>query len=153
MNPKLFEICVCNWTLNWLGYHIWAHPVIEICTYCADPDNFCRDDNTEGFGRIWFPTFPIPSSPNYPSVLWCISEIWIQFLPWMQGAHIQTRSAKKRDKKNIYWGLYRIHIFVFLTPLRISLARLEILFFVNHHVILCIFNYCTSSRVNSRLEI
>ena len=57
------------------------------------------------------------------------------------------------DKNGNFGGLYCIYIFVFLTPLRIFVPRLEILFFINHYFLVCIFNYCISSCVNSGLEI
>ena len=53
----------------------------------------------------------------------------------------------------IYWGLYRIHIFFFLTPLQIFAPCLEILFFINHYFLVYIFKYRTSPCVNSGLEI
>ena len=46
---------------------------------------------------------------------------------------LQTSSAKKVTKTEIYWGSYRMHILVFLTPLRISVPRLEILFFIQKY--------------------
>ena len=57
-------------------------------------------------------------------------------------------SAVKLDKTDIYWVLYGIHNFVFLTLLRIFVPRLEILLFINHYFLVCIFKYFTSSRVN-----
>ena len=53
----------------------------------------------------------------------------------------------------IYWGSYRMHIFVFLTLLRICVPRLETPFFIDHYFLVCIFNYRTNSRINYGLEI
>ena len=50
-------------------------------------------------------------------------------------------------KTDIFGGLYRIRIFVFLTPLEIFVPCLGILFFINHYFLVCIFNYCTSLRI------
>ena len=47
-------------------------------------------------------------------------------------------SVKNMTKTDIYWGLYRIHIFVFLTPLGIFLPRLETLFFINIYVVVVV---------------
>ena len=55
-------------------------------------------------------------------------------------------------KPDIYWGSYRIHIFVFLTLLQIFVPRLEIIFFINHYFLVSIFKYRTSSRINYGLE-
>ena len=49
-------------------------------------------------------------------------------------------------KTDINWGWYHIYILVFLTLLRIFAARLEILFFINNHFLVCIFNYRISLR-------
>ena len=47
---------------------------------------------------------------------------------------------KNVTKTDIYWGSYRIHIFFFLTPLWIFVACLEIVFFVNNNIFVCILN-------------
>ena len=60
---------------------------------------------------------------------------------------------KNMTKMDIHWGSYRIHIFVFLTLLRIFVPRLEIIFCINCYFLVCIFKYCISSRVNSELGI
>ena len=60
---------------------------------------------------------------------------------------------KKLTKKDIYWGLYGIHNFVFLTFLKIFVPRLKMLFCINNYFLVCIFKYRKSSRVNSGLEI
>ena len=56
--------------------------------------------------------------------------------------------AKNVTKMEIYWGSYRIHIFVFLILLGVFVPCLEIIFFINHYFIVCIFKYHTSSRVS-----
>ena len=61
-------------------------------------------------------------------------------------------STKKRDKDDIYWCSYSIHIFVFLTLLRIFVPRLEIRFCINHYFLLFISKYRTSPHDNSGLE-
>ena len=61
--------------------------------------------------------------------------------------HRQTCSAKKRDKDVHFWGLYHIHIFLFLTSSLIFVPCLEVLFFMNQYFLACIFKYCTSTRV------
>ena len=60
-----------------------------------------------------------------------------------------TCSAKKRDKNGHSYGIL---ILVFLTSLLIFVTRLEILFFINHYFLVCIFKYCTSSSINYGLE-
>ena len=50
-------------------------------------------------------------------------------------------------KTDIFWGLYRIHIFDFFTHLLIFLPRLEILLCINYYCLVCIFKYRTSTRV------
>ena len=64
----------------------------------------------------------------------------------------QVCSMKNVTKTEIYWGAYRIRLFVFLTLLRIFVRRLKILFCINHYFLGCIFKYRTSSRVNYELE-
>ena len=61
-------------------------------------------------------------------------------------------SSKTMTKIDIYWGSYRIYIFVFLILLRIFVPRLDILVCINHYFIVCIFKYCTSLRLNYGLE-
>ena len=55
---------------------------------------------------------------------------------------------KNVTKTGIYWGSYRMHIFVFLAHLWILLPHVEILFCINHYLIVCKIKWCTSSRVN-----
>ena len=74
--PKLLKICICYWNLNFLGYHIWGHPVLKNCTWCAEISNFGRADTTQGFGRPVFPRYPILISPKFPCAWWCIYVIW-----------------------------------------------------------------------------
>ena len=68
---------------------------------------------------------------------------------------ICTRRVPQKivTKTDIYWGLYRIRLFVFLTLLQVFIPRLEIIFCINHYFLVYIFKYCTSLRVNSGLEI
>ena len=56
-------------------------------------------------------------------------------LDWCQGPTeglSRACLAKNVAKTDIYWGLYRIHNFVFLTLLQILVPHLEILFYINH---------------------
>ena len=39
-----------------------------------------------------------------------------------------------------------IYIYIVLTPSQIFAPCLEIIFFINHNFLVCIFNYCISSR-------
>ena len=57
-----------------------------------------------------------------------------------------TCSTKLGDKNGHFWVLYRIYTFVFLTPFKIFVPCLEILFFINHYFLVCIFKYRTSLR-------
>ena len=77
MNPNFRKIGLCNWTLNCLIYHIWAHPVMYFFTYCALLDKCCAANTTKGFWRNWFTAFPMRSSPKYTCAWWCTSTIWI----------------------------------------------------------------------------
>ena len=56
------------------------------------------------------------------------------------------------DLINIYWGSYRIHIFVFLKVLQIFGPDLDIIFFIINYFLVCIFQYRTNLRVNYGLE-
>ena len=56
---------------------------------------------------------------------------------------------KKTTKTDIYWGLYHLHILVVLTSLLLFVPRLEVLLFVNHYFIVCIFKCCKSTRIFS----
>ena len=69
---------------------------------------------------------------------------------WNTLRHIQQNYV---TKTNILEDSYHINIFVFLTPLQIFVPRLEMIFFINHYFLVCIFKYCKISRVNSGLEI
>ena len=53
---------------------------------------------------------------------------------------------KKTDN---FGGSYLIYIFFLLTPLRIFVPRLEIIIFINHYFLVCIFKYRRSPRVYS----
>ena len=64
--------------------------------------------------------------------------------------HVPQKNVTKAD---IYWGSYGIHNFVFLTLLGIFVPRLEILFSINNHFLVCIIKYRKISHVNSGLEI
>ena len=62
----------------------------------------------------------------------------------------QPRRVPRKNvtKTDIYWGLYRIRIFIFLTLLRTFVPRLEIFLRINNYFLVFIFKYRTSSRVN-----
>ena len=47
---------------------------------------------------------------------------------------------KNETKTDIYWGFYRISIFVFLTLLQRFVPHLEIFFCINNYFKVCIFN-------------
>ena len=64
-----------------------------------------------------------------------------------------TCSGENVTKVEIYWGLYHIHNWVFLTYLWIFVTCLEIIFYINHYFLVCTFKYRTSLRINSGLEI
>ena len=72
------------------------------------------------------------------------------------GTEIETNCRRflreNVTKPDIYWGSYRIHIFVFLTLLQIFVPRLEIIFFINNDFLVCILKCSTSGRVNSVIE-
>ena len=48
---------------------------------------------------------------------------------------------------DIYWGSYHRHIFVCLASLLIFVPRLEVIFFMNHYFLVCIFKYRTITRI------
>ena len=78
-----------------------------------------------------------------------------QYSPELQAevcgiGRVPRKNVKKTD---IYWGSYGIYIFIFFTPLQIFVPLLEIIFFNNHYFLVCIFKYCTSTRVNYVIEI
>ena len=77
IKPKFIKMCICNWTLKFLSYHILAHPSVELFSSCADLAKFCRAHTTKWFGSTWFIKFPIPRSPNHPCDWWYISKILI----------------------------------------------------------------------------
>ena len=56
---------------------------------------------------------------------------------------------KNVTKTDIYWGLYGIHNFVFLTLLQIFVPCCGILFFTNNYFLVCMFTYCTSPQIIS----
>ena len=76
MNPLFIKICLCNWSLDLPGYHIWAHPIMDFFISIAlTTVNCVRADTVKGFGRNWF-TFPITCSVKYPFAWFCNYSSW-----------------------------------------------------------------------------
>ena len=81
MKPKFIKRFIFNWTLDYLGYHIWAHPVIEKLISCTLLSKFCRYDTNRGYGRGWS-TFTIPYSTKYPNAcVWISANMNLLYLP------------------------------------------------------------------------
>ena len=66
---------------------------------------------------------------------------------------LATCSARFCDKNGHFWVFVPHTYFVFLTPLQIFVPPLEIILFINHYFLVCIFRYRTSSCINYGLEI
>ena len=69
-------------------------------------------------------------------------------IPIEVGRSVPQKIMKKKD---IYWGLYRIHICFFLIFLWIFAPRLEILFCIDHYFLVCLFKYRKILLVNHGL--
>ena len=83
----------------------------------------------------------------------CVGLSWMIETKEQYTLSAEACSAKNVVKIGVYWGSYRINIFVFLTLLRIFIPRLETLFYINCYFLVCIFQYLTSTCVNSGIWI
>ena len=83
----------------------------------------------------------------------CVGLSWMIETKEQYTLSAEACSAKNVVKIGAYWGSYRINIFVFLTLLRIFIPRLETLFYINRYFLVCIFQYLTSTCVNSGIWI
>ena len=51
--------------------------------------------------------------------------------------------------KRTFIGVHATDIFFFFASPLIFVPQLEVLFFINHYFLVCVFKYCTSTRIFS----
>ena len=96
------------------------------------------------------------SKGDYPYLYTMDSESYSDMKEAMTKYEINYQmacSAKKCDKNGHLLGFVPHTDFLFLTLLQIFIPRLEILFFINHYFLVCIFKHRKSLRVHFGLEI